>query len=164
MPKGIRKIKPQPETVVERQESGETVAVMEPPVVKASQPKEAPAPLITQITSRDMFEVEDRKPVTGVFRMQNKKPGERGMIRIGAMRKYKGDHMNPWIFEHGKTYTIPKWLADWLMEGTQDPNKVKFSRCNVLSHKDQWNDLQDKRPLSAPSLHPMYSFTPVPKW
>jgi hypothetical protein len=149
MPRGIRKIE---------SESREAVAVME-------KPKEVHAPLITEITSRDMFEVEDRKPVTGVFRMQNKKPGERGMIRIGAMRKYKGDHMNPWIFEHGKTYTIPKWMADWLNGGkTNEEDKVKSPRCNILSHNDQWNDLHNKRQLAEPNLHAVYSFTPVPKW
>jgi hypothetical protein len=73
--------------------------------------------------------------------------------------------MNPWIFEHGKTYTIPKWLADWLNGGETNPeDKVKSPRCNVIKHNDQWNDLQAKRPLSTPTLSPMYSFTPVAKW
>jgi hypothetical protein len=126
---------------------------------------ELPIPLITQVTSRDMFEVEDRKPVYGTFRMQNKKPGEKGMIRIGAMRKYKGDKMTPWIFEHGKNYTIPKWLADWINGGEKDPEaKVKTPRCNIVTHNDQNNDLQNKRMLAAPNLHPLFSFTPVAKW
>jgi len=143
------------------QSSDESVAVLEP-VTKSAQ---LDAPLVSQITTRDMWEIEDRKPVVGVFRMQNKKPGEKGMVRIGALRKYKEDHMRPWIFEHGKTYTVPKWVADWLNGGEANPeDKIKSPRCNMIKHNDQWNDLQDKRPLSQPTLNPMYSFTPVAKW
>ncbi len=127
--------------------------------------KEIVLPLVTQLSARDAFELEDRKPVIGVFRMNNKKPGEKGMIKIGAMRKYKGDKMSPWIFEHGKTYTIPKWLAAWINGGEGDPDEVvKQPRCNIVTHTDQDTNLQEKRMLAAPTKHSLFSFSPVAKW
>lgn len=143
----------------------EDIVPSKEPIVAKQKPEHVPQTIIKELTTRDMWEIEDRKPVTGVFRMQNKKPGERGMVRIGALRKYKEDKMDPWIFEHNKTYTLPKWIADWINGGdTPETDKVKSPRCNVVAHNDQWNDLQNKRPLSNPKLNSMYSFTPVASW
>jgi hypothetical protein len=134
------------------------------PLQKAK-PIEPTIPLQVTVTARDLFEIEDRKPVTGIFRMNNKKPGEKGMIKIGCMRKYKGDHMRPWIFEHGKTHTVPKWLADWLNGGNPDPDAiVKSPGCNIITHNDQDNNLQEKRMLEKPTMHSLYSFSPIAKW
>jgi hypothetical protein len=135
-----------------------------PVIYQKAKEKEIPK-IIPEVSARDIFEIEDRKPVTGIFRMNNKKPGEKGMIKIGAMRKYKGDKMDPWIFEHGKTYTIPKWLADWLNGGETDPDaKVKSPRCNIVTHNDQDTNLQEKRMLTAPTKHSLFSFSPIAKW
>lgn len=128
-------------------------------------PKEVPPVLVKEVTAKDLFEIEDRKPVTGIFRMNNKKPGEKGMIKIGCMRKYKGDHMRPWMFEHGKSYTIPKWLADWLNGGNPDPDAlVKSPGCNIVTHNDQDTNLQEKKLLEKPTLHNLFSFSPQAKW
>lgn len=150
-------------SVMERPSLPPVQAVEKPsaPIKSPRKPEEPKVPLITQISTRDMMEIEDRKPVTGVFRLENKKPGESGIFRLGAIRKYKEDKMQPWIFEHGKTYTVPKWLADWLNGGNEErktPGAVK------VIHNDQWNDLNNKRPLTEPVKMKMYSFTPTVNW
>ena len=151
----------------EERNANKVSGIESPRPVVASKPKEKEPliPLVKEVTARDLFEIEDRKPVTGIFRMNNKKPGEKGMIKIGAMRKYKGDKMTPWIFEHGKSYTIPKWLADWLNGGNPDPDAlVKSPGCNIVTHNDQDTNLQEKRLLDKPSMHTLFSFSPQAKW
>lgn len=131
---------------------------------KTSLPTSCEVPIITQVTTRDMMELEDRKPVTGVFHHKQKKGG---ILRIGGMRKYKGEKLEPKTFQDGKTYTVAKWMADWL-NGVDmydaEKNPCRTPGAKKVLHGDQWNDLQNKRPLSDPQYESMYAFTPVASW
>lgn len=120
--------------------------------------------LVSTVTTRDMLEIEDRKPVTGIFRFDGRKEG---ILRLPGMRKYKGEKMDNLTLIHGQTYTIPKWKADWLngldyRDEVNNPCKTPGSVRIV--HQDQWEDLHKKRLLQEPQRKQNYSFTPVAKW
>lgn len=121
-------------------------------------------PIVSTITTREMLEIADRKLVTGVFHHRQKKGG---ILRIGGMRKYKGDKLEGRTFIDGKTYTVPKWMADWLNGvdiNDQARNPLKTPGAHKVVHNDQWVDLHDKRPLGSATYEPMYAFTPVAQW
>ncbi|MHB1059854.1 MAG: hypothetical protein ACYC0F_18430 [Rhodanobacter sp.] len=115
--------------------------------------------LVTKMTTVEEKEIADRKMITGKFMMQGKKAGK---IKIGSIRKYKGDSLKPYIFEHNKTYTIPKWLADWLNgEGNEE---MGTPGCHKLIHTDQNVDLNNMTLLQTPKKEFYFSFTPVAQW
>lgn len=115
--------------------------------------------IVTKIENRDLVEIEDRKMVTGTFHYRAK-PG--GSVKFGGMRKYKGEKLKTLEFRDGHVYTIPKWMADWL-NGIQN-NPSKTPAAIKLIHTDQWNDVDNKKPLQAPVATPIYGFSPVAKW
>ena len=89
------------------------------------------------------------------------------MLRLGGMRKYKGEKLDPITLQDGHTYTISKWKADWLNGVSLHDEKLnpcKTPGCVNVIHNDQWTDLHNKRPLDTPRVEKQYSFTPVASW
>jgi len=85
------------------------------PAVAAAAP--APAPIIRELSAMEKKRIEDERLVKGTF-VYRAKPGGRYMT---ALRKYKRDPnaKNAQGFlkidmTDGKTYTVPKWVAEWL--------------------------------------------------
>lgn len=124
-----------------------------------------PAEIVESCGMRELEEIQDRKMVTGTFHIVGKKSG---VARIGALVKYKGDDYKTHFFQHGKTYTIPKWKADWLNGySLNDPKTLDRGmtpRCHVKIHTEQYTDLTQKHPLAEPQTQNLYSFTPVARW
>lgn len=133
--------------------------LQEKPVEKVLASEKPPELLITKITPVHELEIRDRKMVTGVFTIEGKK---KGILRLGPMRKYPGEELKNKYFEHGRQYTIPQWMADWL-NGVGN-EEMKTPACRKITHTDQWVDLNDKRPLQAPLYQNLFRFTPVAKW